>query len=315
MTTSTTAPTGSGGTPRAAGTRGTAGAGGAGGLGGAARAVRPLLVLTFWLVVWQVAALAVAQRLLLPSPVDVATRLVELVGTPAFWATVAHSLLRIAAGFALGTVVGTLLAVAAATWRVVGALVEPVVGAVRAAPVVSFILLVLLWVDSSRLAVVVSALMVLPVTFAAVREGIAQRDPAMLEVATVFAVPLRRRVPAVDVPAVLPFFAAGCRVGVGLAWKSGIAAEVIGLPAGSIGEHLYDAKALLESTDVFVWTAVVVTLSLAAERAVAAGLRRVPSAAGDAGDAGGVRDVGDTGAAGGRGAGRRAERDGAGSAP
>jgi NitT/TauT family transport system permease protein len=242
------------------------------------RAARLVGVAAFWLAVWHVAALAIGQRLLLPAPAEVGSRLAELAVTAPFWATVAHSLVRIVAGFALGTTVGTLLAVGAARWRLVEALVSPLVGAIRAAPVVSFIILVLIWVDSSWLAVVVSALMVLPVTFAAVLEGVRQRDPAMLEVAVVFEIPLLRRLPAIDIPAVLPFFAAACQVGIGLAWKSGVAAEVIGLPAGSVGERLYDAKVLLQSADVFVWTGVVVALSLVAERAVAALLRRSGSA-------------------------------------
>lgn len=245
------------------------------------RTARPVLVVAFWLVVWHVAALAVAQRLLLPAPAEVAERFVELVVEPSFWATVARTLVRIVAGFLVGTALGSMLAVAASTRRTVRTLVSPLVGAVRAAPVVSFIVLVLVWVDTDRLAVVVSALMVLPVTYAAVLEGIGGRDPAMLEVAAVFRIPLRRRLAAIDVPAVLPFFAAACRVGVGLAWKSGIAAEVIGLPAGTVGARLYDAKLLLLTADVFVWTAVVVVLSLTAERLVAAALRRLPSSTRD----------------------------------
>ncbi|MGY4643981.1 ABC transporter permease [Cellulomonas sp. URHB0016] len=241
-------------------------------------AARVLLVAGFWLAAWYLAALAVGQRLLLPAPAEVGSRLAELAATAPFWTTVASSLVRILAGFALGTAAGALLAVGAAQWRVVDALVSPLVGAIRAAPVVSFIILVLIWVDSSHLAVVISALMVLPVTFAGVLEGVRQRDPAMLEVAAVFDIPLLRRLPAVDIPAVLPFFAAACQVGIGLAWKSGIAAEVIGLPAGSVGERLYDAKVLLESADLFVWTGVVVTLSFVAERVVATVLRRAPSA-------------------------------------
>ncbi|GEL93966.1 nitrate ABC transporter permease [Cellulomonas composti] len=229
-----------------------------------------MLVVAFWLVVWQVAAVLVGQRILLPSPVEVLTRLGELVVTPEFWTTVATSMVRIVAGLLLGTALGTLTAALAARSRTVDALVTPLLGAVRAAPVVSFIILVLIWVDTVRLSVVVSTLMVLPVVHTAVLTGLRHRDVALLEMTTVFGVPWQRRLAAVDVPAVLPFFAAACRVGVGLAWKSGIAAEVIGLPAGTIGERLYDAKLLLESADVFAWTLVVIALSLTLERLVAA---------------------------------------------
>lgn len=239
---------------------------------------RPTLVVAFWVGVWWVAAAAVDRALLLASPGDVLSRLADLVVTGDFWATVAHSLVRIGAGFLAATVAGVLTAALAARLAVVDALVTPLMTVVRTVPVVSFIVLVLMWADSSHLAFVISFLMVTPVIFANVREGIHQRDRALLEVAAVFGVPWHRRVPAIDVPAVLPFLIAGGRIGVGLAWKSGVAAEVIGLPQGSIGERLYQAKLFLSTADLFAWTVVIVAISFLFERAVLALLsRRDPS--------------------------------------
>ena len=160
-------------------------------------------------------------------------------------------------------------------FRVVDALLTPLLTAVRSTPVVSFIILVLMWASSDRLSFVISFLMVLPIIYTNVLEGIRHRDRSLLEVARVFAVPLLRRLPAVDMPAVLPFFVAGCKVGVGLAWKSGIAAEVIGLPRGSIGEQLYQAKLFLSTADLFAWTVVIVAVSFGFERLVLATLSRV----------------------------------------
>jgi NitT/TauT family transport system permease protein len=232
--------------------------------------VRPLLVVAFWVAVWQVAALAVDQEILLVSPSGAITRLGELVITGDFWATVWHSFIRIAGGFVAASVVGVAAAAAAATSRVFDALVTPALTAVRSTPVVSFIILVLMWAHSGQLAFVISFLMVLPVTYTTVLEGIRNRDRALLEVAAVFRVPLLRRLPAMDVPAVLPFFIASCRIGVGLAWKSGIAAEVIGLADGSIGERLYEAKLMLSSADLFAWTAVIIAVSFGFEKLVVA---------------------------------------------
>ncbi|HEY3438770.1 MAG TPA: ABC transporter permease subunit [Actinotalea sp.] len=237
-------------------------------------AARPLLVVAFWVVVWQVAALAVGHEVLLASPAKAVGRLGELSVTADFWGTVWYSFLRIAGGFVAASVVGVLGAAAAAGSRVVDALVTPALTAVRSTPVVSFIILVLMWASSGQLAFVISFLMVLPITYTNVLEGIRHRDVALLEVATVFRVPFLRRVPAVDVPAVLPYFTAACRIGVGLAWKSGIAAEVIGLAKGSIGERLYEAKILLSSADLFAWTAVIIAVSFGFEKLVLALLRR-----------------------------------------
>ena len=240
----------------------------------ARRAARPLGVVAFWLAVWQLAALAVDQDILLVSPGGALARLGELIPTADFWGTVGHSLVRIGGGFVVASVVGVLGAAAAATSRVFDALVTPALAAIRSTPVVSFIILVLMLPIRGQLAFVISFLMVLPITYTNVLEGIRHRDPALLEVATVFRVPLLRRLSAIDVPAVLPFFIASCKIGVGLAWKSGIAAEVIGLTGGSIGEQLYQAKILLSSADLFAWTAVIIALSFGFEKLVLALLRR-----------------------------------------
>lgn len=240
---------------------------------------RVLVAVGCWLVVWQVAAVTLDQPILLVGPWDVVVRLVELAPTGAFWATVARTLVNVVVGFTAAALLGVGLAAAAAASRWADALLAPPVATVRATPVVAFIILVLLWTDSSRLAAVVSFLMALPVMYANVLEGIRNRDVRLLEMARVFAVPWPRRLPAVDVPGVLPYFVAGCRTGIGLAWKSGIAAEVIGLPAGSIGEQMYQAKLFLATADLFAWTVVVVALAALTERAVLALLGRLRTGA------------------------------------
>ncbi|WP_444664914.1 ABC transporter permease [Cellulomonas sp. CW35] len=242
---------------------------------------RAAVAVVGWLVVWQLAAAAVDQHVLLVGPWDVAVRLTELVPTSAFWAAVTRTLVSIAAGFVLAVVVGVALAAACAASRWADAVVAPVVVTVRATPVVSFIILVLVWTDASRLALVVAFLMALPVLHATVLEGIRARDVRLLEMARVFAVPWPRRVTAVDVPQVLPFLVAGCRTGVGLAWKAGIAAEVIGLPAGTIGEQLYQARLFLATADVLAWTVVVVVLAALTERVVVAALDRAGGRGGE----------------------------------
>lgn len=241
-----------------------------------ARRIAPsILALAFWLGVWQIAAWSVDREFLLASPARVLARLGELVITGDFWTTVASSLSRIGVGFLAAALIGALGASLASTSRIVDALVSPLIATMRSAPVVSFIILVLLWTDTSRLAAVTSFLMVMPVMYVNVLEGIRHRDRALLEFATVFRVPPLRRIRAIDVPAVLPFFSAACRTGVGLAWKSGVAAEVIGVARGSIGEQLYEAKLFLDSAGLFAWTVVIVALSVACEALVLAFLRRV----------------------------------------
>ena len=173
---------------------------------------------------------------------------------------------RILLGFGLGVLSSAVLAVAAEKWEWVDALLTPVMQLVKATPVASFIILALVWVSGSSLSVLISFLMVLPVLYGAVRTGIRSADPQLLEMAKVFRLPFARRLRAVWLPAVLPAFRQGCSVALGICWKSGVAAEVIGLPDGSIGDALYRAKITLSTGELFAWTFVIILLSAGFEK-------------------------------------------------
>lgn len=219
----------------------------------------------FWLAAWQLASVAVGSRVVLVGPAEVARRLAELVLEADFWVSVGLSLGRVATGFGLAVVAGVALAAWASRSRVVEGLLAPLVGAVKAAPVASFVVLLLMWVSSRRLSVAVSFLMAFPILYTNVLAGVRQTDPALLEMADVFGVSGWARVRTVYAAQVVPYLRAGLSLAMGLSWKSGIAAEVIGLPAPSIGIHLYDAKVYLDTPDLLAWTVVIVALSVGLE--------------------------------------------------
>ena len=226
-----------------------------------------LWAVVFWIAVWQLGSMALAAAyphgtLLLASPVSAIMRLLTLAQTAAFWQAVGRSVLHILGGFLLATLAGVLLAALASRFYLLQELLAPLVAAIRAVPVVSFIILALVWLPSRHLSLVISAMMVFPVTYGNVLAGIAQTDPALLEMARVFRVPFFRRLSGIYLPQVLPYFRAGCSLALGLCWKSGVAAEVIGLPAGTIGERLYTAKVYFQTPDLFAWTAVIVLISV-----------------------------------------------------
>ena len=187
----------------------------------------------FWLAVWQAAAMAIGQEVFLVSPVQALRCLLRLLPQADFWHRVGFSAGRILLGFGLGVVCSAALAVAAEICPAAEVLIAPVLQLVKATPVASFIILALVW---------------------------------LLEMAKVFRLPLGRRLRAVWLPAVLPAFRQGCSVALGICWKSGVAAEVIGLPNGSIGDALYRAKITLSTGELFAWTFVIILLSAAFEK-------------------------------------------------
>ncbi|MCL1839244.1 MAG: ATP-binding cassette domain-containing protein [Propionibacteriaceae bacterium] len=238
------------------------------------RAAPTGVAVVFWILLWQFAALSLNNAIVLASPLDVVNSLLALMPQPSFWQTVAYSLLRISAGFLIAFVGGTALAWLASLNHWLKVLITLPIRVIRSVPVVSFIILVLIWADSSSLSITISALMVLPIIFANVEEGIAQRDSELEEMAKVFDLSPNRRWWAITLPQMLPYLIAACRVGIGLAWKAGISAEVIGLPSGSMGERLFQAKLYLATGDLFAWTGVIIVASLALEKLIMWALAR-----------------------------------------
>ncbi len=228
----------------------------------------------FWVAFWALLASRIGQPLLLPDPLAVAVSLARLMVTGGFWRDVADSVLRAGGAFAIGVALGTVLAVGTTQLALLRALLRPALVAIRATPVSSFIILALVWLKADWVPVLVGALMVLPIVWGNVSQGIESVDPELLEMARMYGFSSRQRVLKLYVPSVQPTFLAACETAMGLCWKATIAAEVLGLPRGAIGTRLHDAKIYLETDALFAWTLAVILLSLLLERAFAWLVRR-----------------------------------------
>ena len=239
--------------------------------------IKSAVAVAFWILIWQLIVVILDKKsgnsmggnLLVASPLETVKTLFALVQMPEFWRAVGYSFAKIASGFFLALGAGVVCAVLASVSGVVRALLNPMLRLIKAVPVASFIILALFWLSSSKnLSVLISFLMVLPVIYTNVLQGIESTDRELLEMASVFRVSVGKRIRYIYIPAVMPYFVSACSVGLGFCFKSGIAAEIIGLPANSIGERLYEAKLYLLTEELFAWTAVIVLGSVVFEKAV-----------------------------------------------
>ena len=215
-----------------------------------------------WLLLWQGGSMLLGIEILLPSPLSALRCLLQLAATGDFWASIAWSTVRIFGGFLAACVAASVLAVPAYRFRLFRELLSPVVSAVKTVPVASFIILALVWLRGEQLSFFIAFLMVFPPVYLSVLTGIGQTDRDLLEMAKVFHVPFFRQVRYLYLPAIAPHFRSAVSLGLGLCWKAGIAAEVIGLPDGSMGERLYMAKVYFMTAELFAWTAVIVGVAV-----------------------------------------------------
>ena len=227
-----------------------------------------LFSVLFWLIVWHAGSLALGQSIILVSPVTAVRTLLQMMGTAEFYQAVFGSLSRILLGFLLGVLAGTLLASLSYMLPPVGALLAPLMHAIKATPVASFVILALIFISSRYLSILMGFLMVLPILYTNVLTGLRGTDKKLIEMAKVFKMKPMAKIRAIYLPAAFPNFLSACALSLGMSWKAGVAAEVIGLPDQSIGEALYQAKIFFSTPELYAWTLAIILLSLGLEQAV-----------------------------------------------
>jgi len=227
----------------------------------------------FWVAVWQAVHMVVGRDFLLASPLQTLERMLRFFGERVFWRSVWASALRVLWGFGLGITLGAALALVCAKFSGVKTLFAPMLSVIRATPVVSFILLALIWMTTSRLPVFIAFLMVLPLAYANMLAGLETLDAQLLEMARLFRLGHARVLRLIYLPALLPHIISACATGIGFAWKAVVAAEVISHPALSMGRQIHRARIYFQVGDLFAWTLTVIIMSVALEKAVVLALR------------------------------------------
>jgi len=223
--------------------------------------------LAFWAAVWQLGAMVANRKLLIPipTPVDTLAALWRLGGTGGFWLAVGASAARICLGFAAAVLLGTACAVLSERWGLFRVASEPLLRLVRAVPVASVTILVFLWLPRERIPGFIAFLTVFPIVWSNVAGGIRSADRGLVEMARVFGMGRLEILRQITLPEIRPYFIAAIATGLGFAWKSGVAAEIICRTNLSLGNLLWSSKSAVAYDEVFALTLVIVVWSVLLE--------------------------------------------------
>ncbi len=232
------------------------------------RILRTVIPVAAWILIWQLLAIIVQNRIILAGPYDTLSALIVLVRTEVFWSSVSATSVRILTGFFAGSVIGIALGCLAFKKAFIGDFLKPFVSALKSVPVASFVILLLIWFGSRNISVIICSMVVFPILYLSTIEGLKATDYRLLEMAHVFRMPISRQIRYIYVPQLMPFFRSAFKLAIGMSFKSGIAAEVIGQPLNTIGNGLYLSKVYLETGELFAWTIVVVLISFICEKII-----------------------------------------------
>ena len=235
--------------------------------------IKKAAAVAFALAVWQLASVLVDAKILLVGPAEVIVRMATIWQTAHFWSSIWFTFYHIVAGFVLGSAAGILLAALAGRFRFAETLLWPFMITVKSVPVASFIVICLIWLSSKNVSIFISFLIVLPVVYGNLLSGIRAVDNNLLEMSRVFKMPSFKKLKYIYLPELKPFVISAFGTAIGMSWKAGVAAEIIGTPDGSIGKQLYYAKIWLDTDDLLCWTVIIVLCSLAFEKLFMAAMR------------------------------------------
>lgn len=229
------------------------------------KTIKISLIILFWLAVWEIASLIVDLPMLFPSPVTVIRRLFELICEWDFYKSILISLFHVLLGIIIAVFIGIVLAIISSISKTVYSILAPFLTVIKSTPVVAFIFLINVFIGDEKTVVIICSLMVLPIVFANVYQGIKSVDGSLLEASKMFKIPFKRLIFALYIPSTLPYFLSALLSAIGLAWKAGVAAEVLCNPKNSIGTNISSANQYFDNTEIFAWTIVIIIFSLVFE--------------------------------------------------
>lgn len=227
--------------------------------------LKKLLILIFWVIIWELCSLFINNTILFPSPFGVFKTLCILIGKVYFWQSIFKSILRVVLGIFLSIIIGTVLGIISGMYKFIEELVNPLIITIKATPVISIIIIVLVWVTSSNVAILTSILMCFPLIYTNVLQGIKSVDKNLIEMANIYNVKRKYILKDIYIPAISSYIISGILMCLGIGWKVCVASEVLSTPRFSIGLNLLNAKSTLETEELFAWTIIVVLLSFVFE--------------------------------------------------
>jgi ABC-type nitrate/sulfonate/bicarbonate transport system permease component len=200
----------------------------------ARRVLLPVVGVACVLAVWEATLLVYRlPPIVLPSPWSVATTLVELVGTAAFWRDVGVSLYEFIAGYAVGVVLGVAVGMLIGESRYFRLAATPVIESLRFIVPFAWIPLTILWFGTSVTGkILLVAYAVFFVMVVSTARAMAQVEPTLSRVGTMLGMGPWRLAWKVHLRAAAPTLASAARAAAAIGWIAVVAAEYIGASAG-----------------------------------------------------------------------------------
>ena len=202
------------------------------------------------------------------SPLNVFKELANLIVTKNYWLVILSTLWKILFALFISILFGVVFGIISYNFQIFKEFIYPVITFFRSIPVASFVIFLLIWINSKYLSIYIGFIMGLPIIYENMYNGLVSIDKSILEMAKIYKVEFKKKLKYIYLTKTKPFIKSGIISASGLIFKAAIAAEVIGLQPDSIGERLYFSKLYLNMRELFAWTVTILILSMVFEKLI-----------------------------------------------
>ena len=223
--------------------------------------INALVATAFLFGVWVLAWATVGNELLVPAPWECLGVLGSLIKSRGFWTAFGATFSRTLTAFAVSFVLAAVLAVVAYLAPAFGRVFAPIVTALRSLPVLAVLLILWIVFGAGRAPIAVAFLSLFPMLYTAVLAALSGVDESLVEMSRVYAVPLKKRIFSLYLPAAAPYVLKESGAALAFSLKLVVSAEVVAKTAKSLGGMMDEARAWGEIPALF---ALVVAAFLAA---------------------------------------------------
>jgi len=219
------------------------------------------LAILFLLAVWKLISVFAGSSQIVPSPEQTFLSVIDIVSRENFLPSVGNTVLRGLTGFCIALVLAFLLGIPAGLSREVFIFINPLLVAIRSTPVISLILLIIIWAGNELVPVFIAVLTMFPIICVNIIEGIRNVDKSLVEMGHVYKVSRNRVLAEISIPSILPFLTGGISNALGFGWRAIIIGEVLSQPLMGIGTRMQDAQIFLMVSELIAWTLVAIVIS------------------------------------------------------
>ncbi len=214
--------------------------------------------------VWYILSLTL-NDVIIPTPLDVFKTLLKLLAEKSTYIIIMKSLGYVIMSIMISSIIGVILGLLGSISKNINYLLSPVITIIKSLPIVSFIIILLVYIKSLYIPVICGVLLSFPIIYSNVFEGYSNINKKLISMAKFYNVDKKNMIKTLYIPAIYPYFLAGFNSVIGFSFKAVIAAEVISILDNTIGNSIYEAKVYLEYENLFAWSVIIIILALVIE--------------------------------------------------